>query len=350
MVNFSNQFPQIRKTEDLCQPNFAITYLQQSFVGVLWSQTHGPVYSQEPAATLEALPAWCIYILSKPNDLTPIVASMKTDQTVFSGSEAQEATDQLLDALIHPQMPALYVCQHDITFNQLHKVFIKYNMSRMQLATSSAYLPSVSGTRPLQINQSGHIKYLQHILSYQRNLLRLDANLGTCIWSFGLFVPNAVIQPDEHAQVLGVASQTPSIPTTLRADRCQKSVEALNFAITIGKGKDYIVSYSSFFAQPGPTWWKATREIVITDIKTDINNMTLGLYSFRIFVDWPLSATNRWPVELEAATSSGRHEEDGCTKEETSFHGGYGKCRPIGRQDNSQRARSNQYSFLPLSK
>ncbi|KAJ7631609.1 hypothetical protein DFH06DRAFT_1337586 [Mycena polygramma] len=256
------------------------------FWQVLWSRTHGPVYSQEPAATLAALRAWRAHILSKPKDLTPIVASMKNHQTVFNGSGAQEATDQLLEALIHPQMPALYVCQHDATFNRLHKVFIEYDASRMQLATSDAHLPFVSGARPLRMNQSGHIKYLRHISSYRRNLVRLDADRLQQAHALGLFVPNAVIHPDGHARVPpGIAPQVPSIPTTLRADRRQKSIEAVNFAITIGEGKGHVVSYSPFSAQPGPTWWKATREMVITDVKAEVNDTTLGLYSFRIFVD-----------------------------------------------------------------
>ncbi|KAJ7115349.1 hypothetical protein C8R44DRAFT_794511 [Mycena epipterygia] len=82
----------------------------------LWSRSQGPVYSLEPAATLDALDPWRTRILTDPLNLTPIFTLMKTDQTVFNGSGAQETTDQLLLALIHPQMPAIYVCSYDEPF------------------------------------------------------------------------------------------------------------------------------------------------------------------------------------------------------------------------------------------
>ncbi|KAJ7490481.1 hypothetical protein FB451DRAFT_1361348 [Mycena latifolia] len=118
----------------------------------LWSHTHGPVYSQEPEATLSALESWHQRII-RENDFTAIYESMKSTQTVFNGSGAQETTDQLLLALIQPLMPAVYV-------------LIAYDEDRMNLATTRFPLPHVSGYRPFRINLDGHTKYLSRISCY----------------------------------------------------------------------------------------------------------------------------------------------------------------------------------------
>ncbi|KAJ7737925.1 hypothetical protein B0H14DRAFT_3168251 [Mycena olivaceomarginata] len=61
---------------------------------------------------------------------------------------------------------------------------------------------------------------------------------------------------------------------------------APNFLITVGK----IKCYTPFTAQPGPTWKQGSCERVIVDVKDEVNNTTLGLYSFWVFVDCVWSA------------------------------------------------------------
>ncbi|KAJ7829926.1 hypothetical protein B0H14DRAFT_3143749 [Mycena olivaceomarginata] len=102
----------------------------------------------------------------------------------------------------------------------------------------------------------------------------------------GLFLPNAIIQPNGCAELPDGASPKSSVKATLRADRGQKFIKAPNFLITVGK----IKCYTPFTAQPGPTWKQGSCERVIVDVKDEVNNTTLGLYSFRVFVDCVWSA------------------------------------------------------------
>ncbi|KAJ6550601.1 hypothetical protein DFH09DRAFT_1168577 [Mycena vulgaris] len=189
----------------------------------LWSSTHGPVYSQEPDATLRALRDWRSRI-SKQSDgqqnFTPIFLSIKGTQSVFNGSGAQEATDLLLLAMIHPQMPTYYVCREDETWARLERAVIDYDKNRMDLALPSSRLPSVSGPAPFHMNHDGHAKYLQHISTYRRSRVILPIEDLRRAHELGLFIPNARIQPNGHASV-PLNSETTDIQTaqTPRARR-----------------------------------------------------------------------------------------------------------------------------------
>lgn len=159
------------------------------------------MYHLEPDATLAALNDWRTRILAGPSDDdTPIFTLMKADQTVFNGSGAQEATDQLLLALIHPQMPAIHVCSHDELWNRLLRVFIDYDATRIGLACLGSPLPYVSGPRPLRMNTDGHKKYLNTISCYRRTLVIFSAETLVAAHELGLFVPNAILQPNGRAE------------------------------------------------------------------------------------------------------------------------------------------------------
>ncbi|KAJ7443076.1 hypothetical protein B0H11DRAFT_1932063 [Mycena galericulata] len=257
----------------------------------LWSRSHGPVYSQEPDATLEALSSWRAEVLRNPFDSTPIFASVKATQTVFNGFGAQEATDLLLLALIHPQMPSVDVCGHEEVWSRFVSAIIDYDKSRMDLALPSSSLPFVSGDSPLRMNTDGHNRYLYHISCYRRSHVILDAAKLDAAHKLGLFLPNVIIQPNGIAQVPSNLPETePTVKTKLRADRRQATVKIPNFVVTILGGKKPLVTYSPFTARPGLSWRKAQRSTVGSDVRDDINKTTLGLYSFRTFVDCGWSA------------------------------------------------------------
>ncbi|KAJ7444404.1 hypothetical protein B0H11DRAFT_1931144 [Mycena galericulata] len=118
----------------------------------LWSHTHGPVYSQEPKETLECLASWRQKTIVA-DDWTAIFEIMESEQTVFNGTGAQEATDQLAMALIHPQMAAVHVCSDDALWRRFHDTIIKYNKNRTDLALPGSPLPYVSGPRPSACSQ-----------------------------------------------------------------------------------------------------------------------------------------------------------------------------------------------------
>ncbi|KAJ6622384.1 hypothetical protein B0H10DRAFT_2430855 [Mycena sp. CBHHK59/15] len=258
----------------------------------LWSSNHGPVYSQEPAATLRALDSWRAYVLARPEDFTSIFLSMKTHQTAFNGKGAQEATDLLLLALIHPQMPALYVCQNNKLWLRFLQTVVDYDKNRMDLVLPGSKLPHVSGDRPFHMNTDGHARYLHGIFSYRRIRVEFTAEQLHKAHELNLFQPNAIIQPDGHAQVPAAAPLVhPSVKTALRADshRLQGFTRVPNFLIFI-TDEDDLRTYSPFTAQPAPNWRKAHREMVASDVKEDVNSTTLGLYSFRVLVDCGWSA------------------------------------------------------------
>jgi hypothetical protein len=120
---------------------------------------------------------------------------MKTDQSAFNGSGAQEATDQLFLAYIHPLMPARLVCLNDTLFQRLLDVVIAYDGSRNDLALPGV-LPYVSGDSPLHMNTSGHDKYLRNIFCFKRQVVKFDVDRLRHAHDLNLFQPNAIIQPD----------------------------------------------------------------------------------------------------------------------------------------------------------
>ncbi|KAJ7467278.1 hypothetical protein B0H11DRAFT_2197385 [Mycena galericulata] len=241
----------------------------------LWSHTHGPVYSQEPQATLEALSSW----------------QAEATQTVFNGFGAQEATDLLCLALIHPVMRSVDVCGHEEVWSRFVSAIIDYDKSRMDLALPSSSLPFVSGDSPFRMNTDGYNGYLYHISCYRRSHVILDAARLEAAHKLGLFLPNAIIQPNGIARVPSNSPETePTVKTQLRADRCQATVKIPNFVVTILGGKKSLVTYSPFTARPGLNWRTAQCSTVGSDVRDDSNKTTLGLYTFRTFVDCAWSA------------------------------------------------------------
>ncbi|KAJ7114397.1 hypothetical protein C8R44DRAFT_881241 [Mycena epipterygia] len=238
----------------------------------LWSRSHGPVYNLEPAATLRALDDWRPQILTgSPGDNTPIFTLIKADQTVFNGSGVQETTDLLLLALIHPLMPAINICSYEEPWNHFCRALIDYDTMRIGLAMPGSPLPYVSGPRPLRMNTDGHKKYLSIISSYRRSLAIFSAETLATAHKLGLFVPNAVIQPDGQAAVpLDTLPAPLSITTKLRLDRNQAKVQILNFVITPLHGK---VTFSPFTAQAPKNWVKSERATVGSDVREESNSL-----------------------------------------------------------------------------
>ncbi|KAJ7479662.1 hypothetical protein FB451DRAFT_1239519 [Mycena latifolia] len=213
----------------------------------LWSKTHGPVYSQEPDATVVALEAWRRKML-ETSEMAPIFVSMRAHQDTFNGTGAQEATDQLQIALISPCMPTVYVCRDDGIWARFHETVTAYDSSRLNLARKGSRLPYTSGERPFYFNSAGHKAYLQTVTCYHRQHL-------------GLFDPDATIQPDGSAIVIpgttsafGSHNRPAQVPTELRADRRQISALVQNYAITISDGVTDLVLYTPLTAQGGDGW------------------------------------------------------------------------------------------------
>ncbi|KAJ6562957.1 hypothetical protein B0H10DRAFT_1966315 [Mycena sp. CBHHK59/15] len=102
------------------------------------------------------------------------------------------------------------------------------------------------------------------------------SNLKSTLSSLPLAFPMLFIVP------LHAPPAIPSVKTELCADHRQATVKILNWAIAISGGKKEFVTYSPFTAQQ--------HETVGSDVREEVNKTTLGLYSFRIFVDCVWSA------------------------------------------------------------
>ncbi|KAJ7831609.1 hypothetical protein B0H14DRAFT_3463944 [Mycena olivaceomarginata] len=154
----------------------------------------------------------------------------------------------------------------------------------MALANPGSELAYVSGSNPFYMNDDGHHRYLNGIWSYRRSTIRFDAARLKRAHELNLFQPNAIIQPDGRA--VGVVPAVPSVIPTLRTgSREQKWTGVPNYLITIqGEGGAGLKTYSQFTAQPASDWHQAHYDTV-SDVKYGVNSTTLGLYSFRVFVD-----------------------------------------------------------------
>lgn len=228
------------------------------------------MYHQEPTATLKRLETWRLETVDA-GDLTPIFEAIKTTQAVFNGCGAQEATDLLLLAFIHVQMPAVYVCVHPETWSRFLATLIEYDADRATLVRPKKPLPYISGPRPFRFNADGHRKYLNRIYSYRRSEVILTAEDLVTSHDLGLFLSDASIDPDGRARgpsfrflcsrisahdISTAAGSSPSsIPMTLRTGR--KTLHIPNFAIKWRKGNTKYVTYSPFTARPAANWQKA---------------------------------------------------------------------------------------------
>ncbi|KAJ7176357.1 hypothetical protein C8R43DRAFT_1198025 [Mycena crocata] len=267
----------------------------------LWNASHGPVYSQEPEETLKALEDWRARIRRFPKRKQPIFAAIKNTQTVFNGSGAQEGTDLVNLAFLHPQMPSFQVCNNYELWARLVKAVIDYDKNRIELALPEARLPYASGAMPFRMNYDGHKCFLSNITIYRREFVIFTEERLSFAIDLGLFQPNTEIQPDGRAIVpAGSAPCEPSVEAHFgSADRNQATVQVPNICVSIQGGRKSLNAYSPFTAKPGSGWKTASRSMVTSDVRDDVNETTLGLYSFRIFVDCA------WTAQKVAKTMEG---------------------------------------------
>ncbi|KAJ7136725.1 hypothetical protein C8R44DRAFT_868850 [Mycena epipterygia] len=177
-------------------------------------------------------------------------------------------------------MPAIDICSHDKPWNRFCRALIDYDTMRIGLAMPGSPLPYVSGPRPLRMNTDGHKKYLSTISSYRRSLVIFSAETLATAHKLGLFVPNAVIQPDGRAAgadmfltsfpifgrpdisltvPLDTLPAPPSVTTKLRLDRNQAKVQIPNFVIAPLHGK---VTFPPFTAQAPKNWVKSVSQFL----------------------------------------------------------------------------------------
>ena len=106
----------------------------------------------------------------------------------------------LVEALIHPSMPAFAVCTDETVWARFSSTVFSYQKERVKIATAvPAQLPYVSGPRPFRFNKDGHHRFLKHVSSYRRTHVKVNQDTLIKIKAMGLLNPCAVIQNDGSA-------------------------------------------------------------------------------------------------------------------------------------------------------
>ena len=160
----------------------------------IWSSTHGPSLVTEVSLASSALDDWRNTCIAKKND-TPIFCVVKATQTVFNGYSAQKTCDMLVQALIHPFMPAFAVCHDDTVWARFSAAVFSYQKERIRIISAvPSKLAYVSGSRPFQFNKDAHHHFLAHVMAYKRSHVKVTQDDLTRIQALGLLNSSAIIQ------------------------------------------------------------------------------------------------------------------------------------------------------------
>lgn len=103
------------------------------------------MFTTQPELTVQVLEDFRQEIIGKPFNDTPIWQVMKEKQNICNGFGAQEATDALFDALIHPRMPISLVCKDDRLWTRWLETIKAHHTMRVNRIMS----PQLLGERPL---------------------------------------------------------------------------------------------------------------------------------------------------------------------------------------------------------
>ncbi|KAJ7607309.1 hypothetical protein FB45DRAFT_877753 [Roridomyces roridus] len=239
-------------------------------------------HSLEPTATRARFLAWRQSMIANDDD-RPILFLMKDKQDIFNGCGAWESVDILVRALVHPAMPASLLCSNETVFHRFITAIMEHeHESTLAMGPGAAQpLPYTSNDSPFWFNREAHKKYVQrHVLCYRRASVSLPLPTVLQAAQMNLFVPNAVIVPP--GEVAQRATLNP-----IRDDRRQQKMKLPNYKFAVGTGTQ---AYSPFTAKPDPAWSSKDPMLVQTDVQDIIDSMTLGTYSFQIFVDCAWSA------------------------------------------------------------
>jgi len=140
------------------------------------------------------LDIWRKSSIDKSDD-TPIFSAVKTNQEVFNGYGAQETSDMLFEALIHPAMSTFDICRDETVWARFKAAVFSYQKERIQLATATpSKLPYVSGPLPFRFDKDGHHRFLAHVSTYRRTHVKVTQERLSKIQALGLLIPSAIIQ------------------------------------------------------------------------------------------------------------------------------------------------------------
>jgi len=120
--------------------------------------------------------------------------AVKTTQTVFNGYGMQETCDMLVEALIHPSMPAFAVCSDNTVWARFSASAFSYQKERIEIMTAvPSKLTYASVSRPFRFNKDAHHHFLAHVKAYRRSHIKVTQD------TLGLLNPCAIIQNNGSA-------------------------------------------------------------------------------------------------------------------------------------------------------
>ncbi|KDR73757.1 hypothetical protein GALMADRAFT_212561 [Galerina marginata CBS 339.88] len=259
---------------------------------ILWSSTHGPVYSLEPMQALDALDRWRLTTIAIESS-TGIFLAVKGNQKVFNGYGAQETCDMLCSVLIQPCMPAYFVCVDDALWKRFRQGVIDYQLERLRLLSTKPF-PYVSGSKPFRMNHDAHERFMKHVLCYRKQYVSVDQRILDAMHRRELLNPRAVIQSSGFAKVPDPSdfvttfykdTEMPSVPPK---ETRYSRIRLQNYIIDIPRGKSSNKSYHVYTpiaAVPGVEWWPSLNVMPMDhDVRNIFNATTLGPYSFSVFI------------------------------------------------------------------
>jgi hypothetical protein len=148
----------------------------------------------EKTLAVEGLDCWHLSWIND-EDMKPIFLSVKNDQKVFNGYGAQETSDMLFQALIHPCMPTSAVCRDPGVWDRFKTAVFDYQDIRLSLVNSKpVILPYISGRQPFRFNRDGHNKFLRHVSTYRRQFEKVDREMLAKINNFNLLDFEATLE------------------------------------------------------------------------------------------------------------------------------------------------------------
>ena len=131
-----------------------------------------------------------------------IFLTVKETQAIFNGYGAQETSDMLFQALIHPATPTNVVCKNDSMWNDFKRAVVGYQAGQMDLIKnlSNLGMSRVSKKEPFPFSHRPHAHFLQYVSTYRRDSVKVSSEVLDEMHKRKLLSPMAQLQENGHGQ------------------------------------------------------------------------------------------------------------------------------------------------------
>lgn len=137
-------------------------------------------------------------------DTRPIFLAIRQSQDAFNGFGAQETTDALFMACIHPCTPTDGICRSEAAWDRLVKAVFDYAAERIKLVempTSKSRIPYVSrsGEKPFKFFKDAHTHFLKYVPVFRRKYVKVDSEVFKTLNDLNFLNPDAKLKDDGTA-------------------------------------------------------------------------------------------------------------------------------------------------------